>query len=37
MSWEAILFGPEDSCWEGGFFKLTLEFSEDYPTKAPKV
>ena len=28
---------PEDAAWEGGTFKLTLEFSEDYPTKAPVV
>ena len=29
-----------DSClqtdWEGGFYPLTLNFSEDYPSKPPK-
>ena len=35
--WEAVIFGPEDTIWEGGIFKLHLEFSEDYPNKAPKV
>ena len=35
--WEAIIFGPEDTIWEGGIFMLTLEFSEDYPNKPPKV
>mmetsp|Transcript_33894 Transcript_33894/g.54273 ORF Transcript_33894/g.54273 Transcript_33894/m.54273 type:complete len:198 (+) Transcript_33894:45-638(+) len=37
MEWEAVIFGPDDSPWEGGTFKLTLSFTEDYPNKAPKV
>ena len=37
FQWEAVIFGPEDTIWEGGIFKLHLEFSEDYPNKAPKV
>lgn len=28
---------PDDTPWEGGTFNLTLEFSEDYPNKAPTV
>lgn len=28
---------PEDPSWEGGTFNLTLEFSEEYPNKAPQV
>ena len=35
--WEAVIFGPDDTIWEGGIFKLILEFSEDYPNKPPKV
>ena len=35
--WEAIIFGPEDTIWDGGCFNLTIEFTEDYPNKAPKV
>lgn len=32
-----MIFGPDDTEWEGGIFKLILEFSEDYPNKPPKV
>lgn len=37
MCWEAVIFGPEDTVWEGGVFKLILEFSEEYPNKPPSV
>ena len=37
FQWEAIIFGPEDTIWEGGVFRLVLEFTEDYPNKPPKV
>ncbi|KAF1781056.1 Ubiquitin-conjugating enzyme/RWD-like [Phytophthora cactorum] len=37
MLWQAVIFGPDDTPWEGGTFNLTLEFSEDYPNKAPTV
>ena len=37
MSWHGVIFGPEDTPWEGGTFKLTLEFTEEYPNKAPVV
>eukprot|EP00978_Attheya_sp_CCMP212_P017778 scaffold47864_cov48-Attheya_sp.AAC.2 len=36
MLWQAVIFGPDDTPWEGGTFKLVLEFSEDYPNKAPQ-
>ena len=32
-----VLYRPDDTVWEGGTFNLLLEFSEDYPNKAPKV
>jgi ubiquitin-protein ligase len=28
---------PDDTPWEGGTFRLKLEFCEEYPTKPPKV
>jgi ubiquitin-conjugating enzyme E2 A len=37
LLWEAVIFGPDDTPWEGGSFKLLLEFSEEYPTKPPMV
>ena len=32
-----MIFGPEDSMWEGGIFTLRLHFSEDYPSKPPSI
>eukprot|EP00299_Pterocystis_sp_00344_P003482 c14240_g1_i1.p1 GENE.c14240_g1_i1~~c14240_g1_i1.p1 ORF type:complete len:165 (+),score=19.28 c14240_g1_i1:69-497(+) len=37
MCWTAVIFGPEQTPWGGGTFKLTLKFSEEYPSKPPKV
>ena len=28
MMWNAVIFGPDDTPWDGGTFKLTLEFTE---------
>ncbi len=35
--WKAVIFGPDETEWEGGVFRLILEFTEDYPNKPPKV
>ncbi|XP_026471621.1 ubiquitin-conjugating enzyme E2-17 kDa-like [Ctenocephalides felis] len=37
MLWNAVIFGVEDTPFEDGTFKLTLEFSEEYPHKPPIV
>ncbi|CAG2119351.1 unnamed protein product, partial [Medioppia subpectinata] len=37
MIWNAVIFGPRDTPFEDGTFKLTLEFTEEYPNKAPTV
>eukprot|EP01103_Thecamoeba_quadrilineata_P000542 TRINITY_DN10471_c0_g1_i1.p1 TRINITY_DN10471_c0_g1~~TRINITY_DN10471_c0_g1_i1.p1 ORF type:complete len:159 (+),score=16.82 TRINITY_DN10471_c0_g1_i1:33-509(+) len=37
FSWNATIFGPDESEWEGGIFSLRMTFSELYPTKPPKV
>ncbi|CAN6878762.1 unnamed protein product [Brassica oleracea] len=31
------IFRPDDTPWDGGTFKLSLQFSEDYPNKPPTV
>ncbi|MCQ2817762.1 MAG: ubiquitin-conjugating enzyme E2 [archaeon] len=35
--WEAIIYGPEKTIWEGGVFKLLLQFNDEYPSKPPSV
>mmetsp|Transcript_34333 Transcript_34333/g.96770 ORF Transcript_34333/g.96770 Transcript_34333/m.96770 type:complete len:158 (+) Transcript_34333:187-660(+) len=37
MKWHAVIFGPEDTIWEGGTFKLAMDFTEEYPNRPPKV
>ncbi|XP_061408284.1 ubiquitin-conjugating enzyme E2 A-like isoform X1 [Lethenteron reissneri] len=37
MLWNAVIFGPEGTPFEDGTFKLTLEFTEEYPNKPPTV
>mmetsp|Transcript_22936 Transcript_22936/g.64410 ORF Transcript_22936/g.64410 Transcript_22936/m.64410 type:complete len:204 (+) Transcript_22936:108-719(+) len=37
MSWTAVMFGPDDTPWEGGTFQLEVRFTEEFPTKAPHV
>ena len=37
MRWEAVIFGPNDTPFEDGIFKLSLEFTEEYPNKPPIV
>ena len=35
--WEGVIFGPEDTPWDGGCFKLTMKFPSEYPRKPPEV
>merc|ERR1712080_387588 len=37
MIWNAVIFGPHETPFEDGTFKLMMEFSEDYPNKPPTV
>jgi ubiquitin-conjugating enzyme E2 A len=37
FSLHTLPYRPDDTPWEGGTFKLTLEFTEEYPNKPPKV
>eukprot|EP00758_Cryptobia_borreli_P008162 Tbor_TRINITY_DN5367_c4_g3::TRINITY_DN5367_c4_g3_i2::g.3812::m.3812/K10573/UBE2A, UBC2, RAD6A; ubiquitin-conjugating enzyme E2 A len=37
MHWEAAIFGPPGTIWEGGIFMLSLVFTGEYPNIPPKV
>ena len=37
FKWDAMIFGPADTIWEGGIFQLKMIFSDEYPNKAPSV
>lgn len=36
-SWDAVIYGPNNTIWEGGIFVLKINFTEDYPNQAPNV
>merc|ERR1712130_539497 len=36
MFWESGIPGKEGTDWEGGLYKVTMEFSDEYPSKPPK-
>jgi hypothetical protein len=35
-TWDVGIPGRDKTIWEGGLFKLTLIFPDEYPTKPPK-
>mmetsp|Transcript_25622 Transcript_25622/g.39945 ORF Transcript_25622/g.39945 Transcript_25622/m.39945 type:complete len:158 (-) Transcript_25622:175-648(-) len=35
--WQACIFGPPDTAWDGGVFNLTLIFTDNYPAAPPVV
>ena len=37
LRWNAVISGRENCLFQGGKFKLSMEFSEDYPNRPPKV
>ena len=37
FKWNVIFEGPEDSLYEGGYFKAVLEFPDDFPNNPPNM
>jgi ubiquitin-conjugating enzyme E2 I len=37
MKWETGIPGKEGTDWEGGTYKVMMEFPEDYPSKVFKI
>ena len=37
MEWEAVIFGPSLTIWDGSVHRLKLTFTEEYPNKPPTV
>lgn len=37
LKWKCFVPGKQNTDWQGGMYPLTMEFSEDYPAKPPKV
>lgn len=35
--WNACIFGPEGTDWDGAVFRLSFDFPSDYPHSAPTV
>ena len=37
FNWTVIFEGPQDTLYEGGFFKALLKFPTDYPNNPPEM
>jgi len=37
FEWEIMIIGPQDTLYEGGFFRATMTFPTTYPLEPPKL
>lgn len=37
FKWELVIYGPQDTVYEGGMFKAHLLFPKEYPHRPPKM
>ena len=37
FQWKCTIFGPKDTCYEGGIFWMKISFPEDYPDSKPVI
>ena len=37
FNWDGVMFGPSESPYAGGVFKVTIQFPLDYPFKPPRI
>ncbi|KAG0051905.1 Ubiquitin-conjugating enzyme E2 15 [Gryganskiella cystojenkinii] len=37
FEWEIMIMGPQDTLYEGGFFRAIMTFPHDYPLLPPKL
>ena len=37
MIWNAVIFGPQNTPFEDGIFKVTIQFCNEYPNIPPQV
>lgn len=35
--WDGYIIGPDETPWENGVFKITMEFPVEYPSKPPNI
>ncbi|CAK5050225.1 unnamed protein product [Meloidogyne enterolobii] len=36
FNWKCAIPGPKDTIWEGGLYKLQMNFEDDFPFTPPK-
>ena len=37
FKWDIVIFGPDDSIYAGGIFKMRIKFEEEFPFTMPNV